>query len=148
MTVRFRNLRISPDAPVADWPYEGLVEAVQRGSLSDWRRVAAAVRAEPWGRVARGLEQYAGYAEPSGALDLLLRPVQRAREAAESHETACVAAEVRDLVARSGLSRAAFASATGTSPSRLSTYCTGTVVPSAALLVRMRGVVSRAGRGG
>jgi transcriptional regulator with XRE-family HTH domain len=41
-------------------------------------------------------------------------------------------------MAASGLSRAEFAARIGTSPSRLSTYATGKVVPSAAMLVRMR----------
>jgi len=49
-----------------------------------------------------------------------------------------VAAEIADLVTRSGLTRAEFASRIGTSASRLSTYLAGTVTPSAALLVRMR----------
>jgi transcriptional regulator with XRE-family HTH domain len=42
------------------------------------------------------------------------------------------------LDSESRLSRAEFASRIGTSPSRLSTYVTGKVTPSAALLVRMR----------
>lgn len=40
-------------------------------------------------------------------------------------------------VERSALSRADFARAVGTSRSRLSTYCTGSVTPSTALLLRM-----------
>lgn len=40
----------------------------------------------------------------------------------------------------SGLSRAEFASRVGTSASRLSTYVSGRVTPSAALLLRMRRV--------
>jgi hypothetical protein len=53
------------------------------------------------------------------------------------------ASEVGALVKASGLTRAEFASGIGTSPSRLSTYVTGKVTPSAALLVRMRDVTER-----
>ena len=70
------------------------------------------------------------------------RVIARAREEAEASEREAVAAEVDRLVRASGLSRAEFASRIGTSASRLSTYVTGKVTPSAALLVRMRRVDS------
>jgi DNA-binding transcriptional regulator YiaG len=136
----FRNLDVDPNAPVEDWPYEALVTAIERGTLPHWRRIAAAIRRDPWGRVARSVQEYAAYAEPSGAVVLLTRAVDRARAGAEAAERAEVAAVVRSLVEASGLSRNDFASAIGTSASRLSTYCTGSVTPSAALLVRMRRV--------
>ena len=44
---------------------------------------------------------------------------------------------VRRMISRSELSRAEFASRIGTSTSRLSTYTTGKVLPSAALMIRM-----------
>ena len=53
-------------------------------------------------------------------------------------ERGAVAREVAKLVENSGLSRAEFATRVGTSTSRLSTYITGKVTPSAALLLRMR----------
>jgi len=68
------------------------------------------------------------------------RIVARAREAAEASERRAVAAEVARLVDESGLARSEFASRIGTSASRLSTYVTGKVTPSAALMVRMRSV--------
>jgi transcriptional regulator with XRE-family HTH domain len=63
---------------------------------------------------------------------------------AADSERADVAAEVRDLVGRSGLSKQDFAGRTGTSRSRLSTYMSGKVTPSAALMVRMRRVTQLA----
>jgi transcriptional regulator with XRE-family HTH domain len=54
-----------------------------------------------------------------------------------------VAAEITRLLADSGMTRAEFASALGTSTSRLSTYLSGKVTPSAALLVRMGRVETR-----
>jgi hypothetical protein len=55
------------------------------------------------------------------------------RANAEDAERVAVADQVRDLVAASGLSMAEFASRIGTSRSRLSTYRSGWVAPSAAL---------------
>jgi DNA-binding transcriptional regulator YiaG len=69
--------------------------------------------------------------------------IERAREEAEKSEREAVANEIDGLVRESGLSRTEFASRIGTSASRLSTYVTGKVTPSAALLVRMRLVAKR-----
>ena len=138
----FRTVATDPSSPVETWPYEALVTAIERGGLPHLRRIAAAIRTEPWGRVARSVEEYADYAEPTGAVSLLKRAVTRARAAAELAERAAVAAEVKRLVAASGLSRRSFAAAIGTSASRLSTYCTGTVTPSAAVMVRMRRIAA------
>ena len=69
--------------------------------------------------------------------------LSRARERAEAGERAAVAADIRQAVERSGLSRAEFASRIGTSPSRLSTYASGKVTPSATLMLRIRRVADR-----
>ncbi len=95
MSMAFRNIETDPTAPVETWPYEGLVTAIERGGLVQWRRIAAAIRRDPWGRVARSVEDYAGYAEPTGGLAVLTRAVSRARTAAEDSERACVAREVQ-----------------------------------------------------
>ena len=63
--------------------------------------------------------------------------LERARAAADAEDRAQVAARVRAAITRSGLTAAAFATAAGTSASRLSTYANGKVVPSAALLLRI-----------
>ncbi|MGH3781990.1 MAG: helix-turn-helix domain-containing protein [Pseudonocardiaceae bacterium] len=55
-----------------------------------------------------------------------------------------LAREVRSLVTSSGLTAAQFAEQLGTSASRLSTYSSGKVSPSAALMVRMRRVAQSA----
>ncbi|HZK15691.1 MAG TPA: helix-turn-helix transcriptional regulator [Solirubrobacterales bacterium] len=134
----FRNVDASPDDPVSGWPQEAIQTALERGGLSHWRRLAEAIRAEPWGRVARAVEEVLTYSRPHGVAPLMERTLARAREAAEASEREAVAAEVAELIEASGLSRAEFASRIGTSTSRLSTYATGKVTPSAALLVRMR----------
>jgi DNA-binding transcriptional regulator YiaG len=144
----FRNVDASPDDPVGDWPLEAIQTALERGGLSHWRRLAEAVRADPWGRVARAIEEVLAYSRPYGVAPLMERVVARARAAAEASEREAVAAEVAKLIEASGLTRAEFASRIGTSASRLSTYATGKVTPSAALLVRMRERATVGGSGG
>ncbi len=63
--------------------------------------------------------------------------LQRARDTAETRERDEVALRVREAIARSGLTAAEFAKNIGTSASRLSTYASGQVVPSASMLVRV-----------
>lgn len=77
---------------------------------------------------------------PYGTSELLEGVIARARKLAADTERDQVASEARELVARSGLSRHDFADRMGTSRPRLSTYMAGKVVPSAALMVRMRRV--------
>ncbi len=137
----FRNVDASPDDPVSLWPQEAIQTALERGSLSHWRRLAKAIRAEPWGPVARGVEEVLEYSRPYGVAEVMERIIAEARESAEAEERQAVAAEIRRLIDGSGLTRAEFASRIGTSTSRLSTYATGRVTPSAALLVRMRQVI-------
>lgn len=134
----FRNVDVSPDDPVSEWPLEAIQTALERGGLSHWRRLAAAVRAQPWGPVARQIEEVLTYSRPYGVAKLMERVISDARQEAAAAERGAVAREVAKLVENSGLSRAEFATRVGTSTSRLSTYITGKVTPSAALLLRMR----------
>lgn len=140
MSVRFRHLDIDADAPVEIWPTEGVIAALERGSLDDWRRIARAVRSDPWGPVARRLEDALAATRPYGVAPLMERMLEEARRRAEADERSEVAQRVRALIDASGLSRRAFAEAIGTSASRLSTYATGRVAPSSTLLVRMERV--------
>lgn len=143
MSLAFRNVTADPAEPVASWPYEALVTAIERGLVADWARITAEIGREPWGAVARQVEEYLSYERPYGVAPLLDRAIARSRAAAEEGERAAVAADVRDLVRRSGLDREEFARRVGTSRSRLSTYAGGSVTPSAALVERMRQLVRR-----
>jgi DNA-binding transcriptional regulator YiaG len=134
----FRNVDVSPGDPVSAWPFEAVQTALERGGLTEWRRLAAAIQANPWGPVARQVEGVLSHSRPYGIAAAFERAIERAREAAEAKERKAVAAEIGRLVVASGLSRAEFASSLGTSASRLSTYVSGKVTPSAALLLRMR----------
>lgn len=136
-SLTFRNVDASPDDPVSEWPLEAIHTALERGRLSHWRRLAHAVRTEPWGPVARQIEEVLTYSRPYGVAELMERVVADARDETATNERSTVAEEVTRLVESSGLSRAEFAARIGTSTSRLSTYATGKVTPSAALMLRI-----------
>ncbi len=140
MTVAFRNLTTRPDDPVARWPTEAVQTAIERGGLGEWRRLADGIRADPWGRTARQVEEVLSHSRPHGITALLGRVITGARETAELDERAEVSSELRALVAVSGLTQADFAKRMGTSGSRMSSYVNGGVVPSATLMVRARRV--------
>ncbi len=107
--LRFRNIDASPDDPVETWPFEGILAAVERGTLPDCRRLASAIRTDPWGPVAHQVLEAVHLSHPYGTTELLEGVVARARKLAVDSERADVASEVQGLVARSGLSRQDFA---------------------------------------
>lgn len=145
MPVEFRNVEASPDDDVRTWPYEALVAVVDRGLVSDWKPVLEEIRRSPWGAVARRVEHYLSYREHDGAGALFALAIEHARAVSEEEDRAEVAARVRAAVERSGLTNAEFARLVGTSASRLSTYLSGKVTPSAALLLRMERSVAQCG---
>jgi DNA-binding transcriptional regulator YiaG len=144
--LKFRNVDASPEDPVETWPFEGILTAVERGTLPDWVRLATAIRADPWGTVAQQVLEAIHLSHPYGTAELLEEVVARARQQALDSERKDVASEVRELVGKSGLPKQDFAERIGTSRSRLSTYMSGKVVPSATLMVRMRRVALHASR--
>jgi DNA-binding transcriptional regulator YiaG len=147
MALAFRNLTITPDAPVSEWPTEAVQTALERGDLADWHRLVVEIAGDPWGKTARQVEEVLSHSRPYGVAEAMEMVLSRARQRAEATERAAVAAEIRDAIKRSGLSRADFASQIGTSTSRLSTYASGKVTPSAALMLRIRRVSDRQSHG-
>jgi hypothetical protein len=137
MPVVFRNVDAKWEDPVDTWPYEALVTTLERGLVSDWQPVLKEVQAHPWGKTARRMENYLSYQEPRGLNVFFAAALERCRENAEASEVEEVARRVRDAIERSGVTAAYFAQSIGTSASRLSTYATGKVVPSATMLVRI-----------
>jgi DNA-binding transcriptional regulator YiaG len=142
--LKFRNVDASPDDPVQTWPFEGILTAVERGTMPDWRRIAAVIRADPWGPVSQQVLEAVHLSHPYGTTELFEAVIDSARKEAANSERAEVAAEVRRLVADSGLSAQDFALRLGTSRSRLSTYMSGKVIPSATLMIRMRHAAAQA----
>ena len=80
--------------------------------------------------------------QPYGTSELLTTVIEGARQEAAEAEREQVAAEIRDLLTRSRLPQQDFALRIGTSRPRLSTYLSGKVTPSAALMIRMRRVAA------
>lgn len=137
MTLQFRNVDATPDDDVRSWPYEALVTAIDRGLVPDWQPIFAELRRSPWGQVARRIDRFLSYREPDGVGTLFRLAIDRARSNADRRDRDEAARRTRAAVERSGLSNAEFASLIGTSASRLSTYLSGKVTPSAALLIRI-----------
>ena len=140
---RFRNVEADPAAPVETWPLEALRAVLERGDLADYRRVAAGIAADPWGPVARRVEDILGYSAPYGAAPLMRRVIDQSRERAELDDREWVCRALRASVVASGLTQAEFAARLGTSASRLSTYLSGRVVPAATVLARAEAVAKR-----
>lgn len=141
--MRFRNVDVSPEAPVKSWPLEALRTALERGDLRTYQLLVHEIRQEPWGPVARRIEQVLGWTQPYGVSNIMSRAIERARSMSKSRERDWVVEQLADAVRRSGLSQANFARTIGTSPSRFSTYVTGDVVPAATLLVRAQSLAQR-----
>jgi DNA-binding transcriptional regulator YiaG len=137
MPVVFRNVDARWEDPVVTWPYEALVTTLERGLVSDWQPVLREMKTNPWGKTARRVEKYLSYQEREGLNVFFAAALQRARGNAETTEREQVALRVREAISRSGLTAAEFAKNIGTSASRLSTYASGQVVPSASMLVRI-----------
>lgn len=137
MALNFRNIDASPTDPVDTWPFEGLVIAIEQGLVPDWQPIFTELASHPWGPVSRRIERYLAYAPQRGATRLFALAIDRARKRAEEFEREQVASDVRAAVARSGLSAGVFAERIGTSASRLSTYATGKVTPSASMYLRI-----------
>lgn len=117
-----------------------LLDLADHGNARRWRAALLPLIESPWGPYGEHVVQLCRDADLPLAAEVLqeCRKVYQRRQ--EQREREAIAREIRRLVAISGLTQRQFASQIGTSPSRLSTYVNGRVVPSAALLLRIRRV--------
>lgn len=110
-----------------------ILTAIERGGLVHLRRIADAVRADPFGSVSdEDLAEAVELTDDPRAARLRVL-LDDSREGA----TATVRRRINDAIAVSGLSLREFADRVGAGASRLSTYATGKVQPSAAMFVRI-----------
>lgn len=144
MTVLFRNLDFDPSEPVDRWPAEAIETIIDRGSLSDWRQLAEAIRHNPWGPAARTTEIVAGWDEHYGIDALMSNVISRAREDLTLRGRTAYAAQIRAWRTQSGMTLRQFAQAAGTSASRLSAYENAKVAPTTDVLGRLRYVAAHA----
>jgi hypothetical protein len=126
---------LSRRAPTS--PYEAIVTTLERGLVPDWQPLFVEIRRHPWGSVARSIERLLAYEPIPGVAPLFTRAIVTARDAMERSDREQVVQRVRAAVQESGLTAGRFAELVGTSASRLSTYMSGKVTPSAAMLVRI-----------
>ncbi|HEY7952549.1 MAG TPA: helix-turn-helix transcriptional regulator [Solirubrobacteraceae bacterium] len=144
MTVRFRNLDFDQAAPLDEWPAEAIETVIDRGMLSDWRRLAEAIRQNPWGPAARTAETVVAWGEHYGVDALIANVIRHAREDVALKGRAAYAAQIRSWRAQTGMTLRQFARAAGTSASRLSDYEHAKVAPTTDVLGRLHHVAASA----
>lgn len=137
-----------PTQPLADqavelWPTAAIRSALEGGDIATWKRIAAALKRDPYGRTARQVEEVLEGARPFGIAKALWEVLDRARTHLEANERAEVARHIRLLMDRSGLAQPEFASRLGIAAADLADYLNGDVSPSAALMIRMRRLSDR-----
>jgi DNA-binding transcriptional regulator YiaG len=142
ITTRFRNLEFDPTSPIDQWPGEAIETIIDRGALSDWRALTAAIRLNPWGPAARTAERVTSWGEHYGADALIGGVIRRAREQADLDARAHYAAQIRSWRAQTGMTLRQFARVAGTSASRLSDYERAKVAPTTDILGRLRHVAA------
>ncbi len=137
MTVSFRNLEFDRYEPLDRWPAEAIEIVIDRGSIGDWRRLAEAIRASPWGAAARNAENVIGWGGHYGIELSLARVIQQARADVARHGRERYAKRIRAWRAKTGMSLREFARLAGTSAPRLSDYEHGKVAPTTDVLGRL-----------
>ncbi|MGF1666158.1 MAG: helix-turn-helix domain-containing protein [Acidimicrobiia bacterium] len=136
MSVRFRNVDVTSEDP-DHWPFEAVLASIERGSVSDWRRLAAAIRANPWGSCARAVETVVSWNENYGVDRLLEGVVEHARSEADAESRREYGRRIRSVRISLGMTMREFAPLIGTSAARLSSYESGKVAPTANILGRV-----------
>ncbi len=147
--LRFRNVDVDPDEPVAGWPHEAIHTALERGTLADWRRIAAEIRRSPWGPVARTVEGIVAWGELYGVDPLMAAVMERARAEVTMAGRRRFADHLRAQREHSGLTLRELAALAGTSASRLSAYENARVSPTTDVVARLEhaAAVARPGVG-
>ncbi len=132
-----------PDQPVEFWPTAAIRSALDGGDIATWKRIAAALKRDPYGRTARQVEEVLEGTRPYGISKALREVLASARAHLEANERAEVARHVRLLIDRSGLGHREFASRIGVSDQDLATYLDGSTSPPASLMIRIRRLSDR-----
>ncbi|PJE19467.1 MAG: transcriptional regulator [Mycobacterium sp.] len=125
------------------WSTAAIHSALQGGEIATWKRIAGALKRDPYGRTARQVEEILRGTRPVGIAKALWEVLERARTHLEANERAEVARHVKLLMDRSGLVQQEFASRIGVAPEDLATFLDGSVSPSASLMIRMRRLSDR-----
>jgi DNA-binding transcriptional regulator YiaG len=148
MNVSFRNVDFDATAPLDRWPAEAIETLIDRGALSDWRRLAETIRANPWGPAARTTENVVSWGEHYGVDALFTGVIAHAREDIVLRARAEYAAQIRAWRAQTGMTLNQFARVAGTSASRLCDYENAKVAPTTDVLGRLHYVAATQAQGG
>lgn len=132
--VVFRNISSSESDPVEQWGFEGILTAIDRGGLSQWRRIITAVQADPHGKVATEVDEAAQVAEDSGAAFIVARALRRARLTEKER----FGEKFKALLDEAEMSQREAAEFLATSRPRVNSYCSGAVTPSAVVVDKLR----------
>jgi len=135
--------RPDDDQPVEFWSTAAIHAALQGGDIATWKRIAAALKRDPYGRTSRQVEEILKGSRPVGIAKALWEVLERARTHLEANERAEVARHVKLLMDRCGLAQQEFASRIGVPAEDLNAYLDGSVSPSASLMIRMRRLSDR-----
>ena len=142
MTVPFRNIEFDPISPLDEWPAEAIDTVMDRGTLSDWRRLADEIRRDPWGPVARTVETISSWGEHYGVDALMARVIRQARDEVDLRGRAVYAEQIRSWRKQAGMTLRQLARAAGTSASRLSEYENAKVAPTTDVLGRIHHIAT------
>lgn len=143
MTVSFRNIDVNEGASLEAWPAEAIEILIDRGGLSDWRRLASALAADPWGPLSRAVEQAIGLDCHYGVDRIMEQILQRNRSRSTLAGRQRYADHLRELRHAAGLSMRQLAQLTGTSAARISDYENARVAPTTDVLARLEDVLAR-----
>src|SRR6201994_2634196 len=108
-----------PEQSVEFWPTAAIRSALQGGDIDTWKRIAAALKRDPFGRTARQVEEVLEGTRPYGISKALWEVLERARIHREANERAEVARHVALLIERSGLAQQEFAARIGVAAEEL-----------------------------
>jgi DNA-binding transcriptional regulator YiaG len=145
VTISFRNVEVDETAPLDTWPPEAIEILVDRGNLSDWRRLAAALADDPWGPLARTVEEIIALDCHYGVDRILDRVLRRERERRTLSGRRRYADHLRGLRRAAGMTMRELAAAAGTSAARISEYDNARVAPTTDVLARLEDVLGRRG---
>lgn len=129
MPLRFRNIDATPDDPVEQWGFEGMLAAIDRGYASDWRKLAEALVANP--ALAPVFDEAREAAESQATVAVIDAALAAARQSPSERALG----RLRSAYRGTRLTQAELAARLGTSRTRVNSYLTGKVTPSMDVLV-------------
>ncbi|HVR27904.1 MAG TPA: helix-turn-helix transcriptional regulator [Thermoanaerobaculia bacterium] len=115
-----RHLEVRPGTPADELPLAAIADLLERGDLEDWRPVAAAIRRDPYGRLAEEVMHLLDANPMYGTSPLWRWWIDRCRARAEGSERPRYVTGLAPLRRELGLTQAELAPRVGISQSDLS----------------------------